>query len=188
MSFALLFIMAVALAMDSFAVSLAIALSLGAPSKQQTFRLALNFGLYQFFMPVLGWFAGRGVLEYIQGYVHWAAFALLAFIGGKMIYESTVIGREEGEGDSDPTRGISLIMLSLATSIDALGVGVSLSLLRVEIIYPAVVIAIVSFALTCVGMKIGPLAGRLFGKWVEVMGGLILLAIGFKILLEHILR
>jgi len=188
MSFVVLFIMAVALAMDCFAVSLATALSLGAPSKQQTFRLAFNFGLYQFFMPVVGWFAGRGLLGYIQGYDHWLAFGLLAFIGGKMIYESTAIGHEEGEGDSDPTRGISLIMLSLATSIDALGVGVSLSVLGVEIIFPAVVIALVSFALTCVGMKIGPLVGRLFGKWVEAAGGLVLILIGIKILCEHILH
>ncbi|MCX6340609.1 MAG: manganese efflux pump MntP family protein [Candidatus Aureabacteria bacterium] len=186
MSFAVLFFMAVALAMDCFAVSLAIALAVGKPSNHQTFKLAFNFGLYQFLMPVLGWFAGRGLLEYIQGFDHWVAFGLLAFIGGKMIYESTVIGRGEVGGD-DPTRGISLIMLSLATSIDALGVGLSLSVLGVEILYPAMVIGIVSFVLTCVGMKIGPLAGRLFGKRVEAAGGIVLILIGIKILCEHFL-
>jgi len=187
MGFVVLFVMAVALAMDCFAVSLAIALAVGKPSKQQTFRLALNFGSYQFFMPVVGWLAGRGLLEYIQGFDHWVAFGLLAFIGGKMIYESTVIGRDREDG-SDPTRGLSIIMLSLATSIDALGVGVSLGVLGVEIMYPAMVIGSVSFVLTCVGMKTGPIAGRLFGKWVEAAGGLVLILIGIKILCEHILH
>ncbi len=179
--------MAVALAMDCFAVSLAIALSLKKPSGGQTFRLASSFGGCQFLMPVLGWFAGRGLLEYIQGFDHWVAFGLLAFIGGKMVYESIVIGREDERDGSDPTQGMSLVMFSLATSIDALGVGLSLSLLGVEIIYPAVIIGIVSFALTCVGMKIGPLVGKICEKWAERIGGLVLIAIGVKILIEHIL-
>ncbi|MEJ2744460.1 MAG: manganese efflux pump MntP family protein [bacterium] len=159
MSFAVLLALAVALAMDCFAVSLAIALSLKKPSRGQMLRLASSFGGCQFIMSLLGWLAGRGLLEYIQGIDHWVAFGLLAFIGGKMIYESMVIGRE-GEGDClDPTRGMSLLMLSLATSIDSMGVGLSLSLLGVEIIYPAVIIGMVSFVGTCIGMKIGGLRG-----------------------------
>jgi putative Mn2+ efflux pump MntP len=187
MSFFVLLILAVALAMDCFAVALAIALSLKNPSKGQTFRLASSFGGCQSVMFVLGWFAGRGLLGYIQGIDHWAAFGLLAFIGGKMIYESMSVDRED-EGDClDPTRGMSLVMLSLATSIDSLGVGLSLSLLGLEIVYPAIIIGIVSFAVTCIGMKIGPIVGRLCEKWAERIGGLVLIAIGVKIVIEHIL-
>jgi putative Mn2+ efflux pump MntP len=178
---------AVALAMDAFAVSLAIALSLQCPNRGQTFRLAFNFGIFQFFMPIAGWLAGRGLVGHIQDFDHWVAFGLLAFIGGKMLYESTVIGRGEGEFENDPTQGASLIILSIATSIDALAVGLSLCLINVNIVYPAVVIGVVCFALTVVGMRVGPLAGRIFGKRVEAGGGIILLLIGLKILVDHLL-
>lgn len=187
MSFLMILAIAVALAMDAFAVSLAMSLALKIPSRRQAFRLAFNFGLFQFFMPVAGWFAGRGLAQYIQGFDHWVAFGLLAGIGGKMVYEATVIGREETVCESDPTCGVSLIMLSLATSIDALAVGLSLSLLRVQIVYPAVVIGVVTFVITWVGMRTGPLLGRLFGERIEIAGGLILIGIGVKILLGHIM-
>jgi len=178
---------AVALAMDALAVSVVIALSLGNPTHRQTLRLALNFGAFQFFMPVLGWLAGRGLVEYIQGFDHWVAFGLLTVIGSKMIYEATIMRREETEYEDDPTRGIALLMLSIATSIDALAVGLSLSLLHVGILYPSVIIGIVTFVVTVLGMKIGPLIGRLLGERVEIAGGLVLITIGVKILLSHIL-
>ncbi|MCX6353465.1 MAG: manganese efflux pump MntP family protein [Candidatus Aureabacteria bacterium] len=178
---------AVALAMDALAVSVAIALSLGSPSPRQTLRLALNFGGFQFFMPVLGWLAGQGLVEYIQGFDHWVAFGLLTVIGSKMIYEATIIRREETEYEDDPTRGVSLLLLSLATSIDALAVGLSLSLIHVGILYPAVIIGIVTFAITVIGVKTGPLLGRLLGEKIEIAGGLVLIVIGVKILLSHIL-
>jgi putative Mn2+ efflux pump MntP len=187
MTFTVLLIMAAALAMDCFAVSLAVALSLKKPSRGQTLRLASSFGGCQFIMPLLGWLAGRGLLGYIQGFDHWVAFGLLAFIGGKMIYESVVVGDEDKKDCPDPTKGMSLAMLSLATSIDSLGVGLSLSLLGLEIVYPAVIIGIVSFAVTCIGMKIGPIVGILCERWAERVGGLVLIAIGVKIVLEHIL-
>ncbi|MCX6356738.1 MAG: manganese efflux pump MntP family protein [Candidatus Aureabacteria bacterium] len=181
-----LFAIAFALAMDAFAVSMAIALSLKNPSHRQTLRLAFSFGLFQFMMPVIGWLAGRGLMSYIRGFDHWIAFALLVFIGGKMIRESAIVGHEDDEGESDPTTGVSLLILSIATSIDALAVGLSLSLIKVEIMLPSVVIGIVAFLMTAIGMRIGPLAGRLFGKRAEIAGGLILVAIGVKILLEHL--
>lgn len=178
--------LAVALAMDAFAVSCAISLALKAPTRRQVFRLSASFGLFQFLMPVAGWFAGRGLRAYIEGLDHWVAFGLLSFIGGKMIYESAVIGREECVEDGDPTCGLSLVVLSVATSIDALAVGLSLSLIGLEILSPAVVIGIVAFILTAVGMRLGPLAGRLFGSRVEAVGGLVLIAIGLKILVGHL--
>lgn len=178
--------LATALAMDAFAVSLAIALALGSPSRSQTFRLAFHFGLFQFLMPVAGWLAGCGVREYIAGVDHWVAFGLLLFIGGKMLLESNAIGRAKNGCVCDPTCGASLILLSVATSIDALAVGLSLSLLGVEILFPALVIGAIAFALTALGMKLGPLAGRLFGRRVEIAGGIILIAIGFNILVSHL--
>ena len=187
----MLLAIAVALAMDAFAVSLAIALSLKTPSSGQVFRLAFNFGLFQFLMPVAGWLAGRGLHTYIEGFDHWVAFGLLAFIGGKMILgacPSNGSRRVSSAADGDPTRGVSLVILSVATSIDALAVGLSLSLLGVEIIFPALVIGIVAFLLTAAGMRLGPLAGRIFGKRMEVAGGVILIAIGLNILFGHLLK
>lgn len=178
--------LAVALAMDAFAVSCAISLALKAPTRRQVFRLASSFGLFQFVMPVAGWFAGRGLRAYIEGLDHWAAFVLLSFIGGKMIYESVVIGREKCADNGDPTCGLSLVVLSVATSIDALAVGLSLSLIGVEILSPAVVIGVVAFVLTAVGMRLGPLAGCIFGSRVEAVGGLVLIGIGVKILISHL--
>lgn len=183
----MLIAVAVALAMDAFAVALAIALSLKTPSRGQVFRLAFSFGLFQFIMPVAGWFAGRGLHAFIRGFDHWMAFGLLTFIGGKMILESAVIGREEDDAGCDPTRGASLVILSVATSIDALAVGLSVSLLGVEILFPAVVIGLVAFLLTVVGMRLGPFVGRILGKRMEAVGGIVLIAIGLKILVEHLM-
>ncbi len=186
MSLVIVLAIATALAMDAFSVSLVIAVSLANPTKQQTFRLAFNFGFSQFLMPIIGWFAGRAMLEYIQGFDHWIAFGLLAFVGGKMMYEAAVMGRNMKLQGVDPTKGISLIALSLATSIDALAVGISLSLINVRILLPAVIIGIVAFVLTGIGMVMGPFLGRLFGKRIEAVGGAILILIGLKILVEHL--
>jgi putative Mn2+ efflux pump MntP len=125
------------------------------------------------------------VAEYIAPVDHWIAFGLLAFIGGKMVYEALKHSDEEAEA-CDPTKGWRLVMLSIATSIDALAVGLSLALLGVSIWYPAIVIGIVAGVLTVVGMELGKRFGALLGRRMEVVGGLILIAIGVKILIEHL--
>ncbi len=177
---------AVGLAMDAFAVAIATSTSLRKVTGRQLFRMSFHFGWFQFMMPVLGWFAGRAVAGWLAAWDHWIAFGLLAFIGGKMIYEAvTRFGDEERK--SDPTRGISLIVLSIATSIDALAVGFSFALIGVEVWYPAVVIGVMAAALTLLGMQIGSRVGRRFGRRVEIAGGLVLIGIGVKILLEHLL-
>ena len=178
---------AVGLAMDAFAVAIATGIVLGTVSGRQTFRLAFHFGLFQFLMPVIGYLAGMTVEGYIKGYDHWLAFVLLGYIGGKMVYEGGWGEGEEGSGGKDPTRGVSLVVLSVATSIDALAVGLSLGVLDSGIVGPALVVGAVAGALTMLGMAIGRRAGRLWGRRVEVLGGLILIAIGIQILWQHLL-
>ena len=177
---------ALGLAMDAFAVSLGIGLTLKGITPKQTFRLAFHFGLFQFLMPIIGWLAGENILKYIQAFDHWVAFGLLLFIGGRMILESFKFGEKSKKYVSDPTKGSSLLILSLATSMDALAVGLSLAAIRVDIIYPAVVIGIVAFCMTVLGVKIGPFLGKLIGKRVELLGGIILLLVGIKILFDHL--
>lgn len=178
-----IFFIALALAMDAFAVAISTGIILKKVTFRQFFRLSFHFGLFQFLMPVIGWLAGLSVQKFIQNYDHWIAFLLLAFIGGKMIHEA--FQKEEEENNHDPTRGVTLVVLSIATSIDALAVGFSLALLRVSIWFPAVIIGIVAVVMTLLGMIIGKGAGLLLGKRVSVMGGIILCAIGIKILIEH---
>lgn len=177
--------LAVALAMDAFAVAVATGVSLRRVSGRQTFRLAYHFGLFQALMPILGWAAGRTFARAIEAVDHWAAFGLLAFVGGHMLWEAL---RCEGQrAKSDPTRGLSLIVLSLATSLDALAVGLSLSLLRISIWWPALVIGLVCTVITALGLHLGRLAATAarLGRWAEALGGLVLLAIGFRILVQH---
>jgi putative Mn2+ efflux pump MntP len=177
---------AIGLAMDAFAVSIAVGLSLKEVSLRQTFRLAYHFGLFQALMPILGWLAGRSIERWIGPVDHWIAFGLLTAIGGKMIYEAFK-GDADDVAKKDPTKGASLVVLSVATSIDALAVGLSLALLGVEIWYPALVIGFVAFAFTAVGLHLGKRFGALLGRRMEIVGGVILIAIGVRILVEHLL-
>jgi len=186
MNFFLVLAVALALAMDAFAVSVGVSLSLEKITKFQTFRLALSFGSFQFLMPLIGWSAGRNILDYIQAFDHWVAFGLLAFIGSKMIYESFRRREISPERSSDPTKGLSLVFLSVATSIDALAAGLSFAVLHVSILYPAIIIGLIAFLMTVLGVKIGPILGRIAGKRAEFFGGVILILIGVKILLEHL--
>lgn len=179
--------MAFGLAMDATAVAIATSIALGRVHGRQVFRFAFHFGLFQAAMPVLGWLAGRGLREYVESWDHWVAFVLLASIGGKAIVDVLREGDREGGSVSDPTRGLSLVVLSVATSIDALAAGLGLALLQVAIWYPAAVIGVVTAALTVCGMLLGSRLGRRFGLRVRVLGGIILVGIGLKILAEHTL-
>jgi len=171
--------------MDAFAVAVATGIALGTVSARQTFRLSWHFGFFQFLMPVVGWMAGLSVERFLSGYDHWIAFGLLLFIGGKMMYEA-IVGEEAGEAGRDPTRGVSLVVLSVATSIDALAVGLSLGVLRVGIWYPAVVIGFVACALTAAGLHLGLRIGEAAGRRMEIAGGAILVGIGVRILVGHL--
>jgi len=178
--------LAVALAMDAFAVAIVTGLTLKLLTRRHIFRLAFHFGLFQALMPIMGWAAGTAVHKYIAAFDHWVAFALLAFVGGRMVW-GALHGEEDGKTPSDPTTGWQLLLLSVATSIDALAVGLSLAMIDSPIVVPAVVIGLVAAAFTAGGMVLGRRIGSIWGKRVEVFGGLILIGIGVKIVLEHLL-
>lgn len=186
MSFILVLGVAVALAMDCFAVTLGLACGSRGLTMKQAVRIAAFFGGFQFVMPVAGWLAGDKLFGFIRDFDHWVAFGLLTLIGGRMIYESFGLSEEEKACRPDQTQGLRLVVLSLATSIDALAVGLSLGVIRTGIFYPAAVIGVTSFVLTIAGAKLGPVAGRLAGLRAELLGGLILIGIGVKILIEHL--
>jgi len=176
--------LALALAMDAFAVALGTGAVLSRLTGRHLFRLGFHFGLFQALMPVIGWLAGLTIMQWVEAWDHWIAFSLLAIIGGRMIYEA--FSDEEKTDDRDPTKGLSLVLLSIATSIDALAVGFSLSVIGVSIWMPALVIGLVAGILTIVGMLLGGRIGDRWGSRVEIFGGLVLIAIGFKILIEHL--
>ncbi len=183
-----LFIVALGLAMDAFAVAVASSVTLGKASPRQVFRLSFHFGLFQAMMPVLGWLAGLSVRDAMQTWDHWAACGLLTAIGGRACWSALRGGAEEEEKRAaDPTRGAMLVSLSVATSIDALAVGVSFSMLRVVVWQASAVIGVVAGAMTVLGMALGSRLGARFGERMELVGGLVLIGIGVKIVADHLL-
>lgn len=179
-------VIAVALAMDAFAVSIAAGVTLRTVSRRQSFRLAWHFGLFQALMPILGWAAGTSIRHAIASVDHWIAFGLLLLVGGRMILAS-IRNDQEDLGRSEPTRGWALVMLSAATSIDALAVGLSLAMLRISVWMPSVIIGLVAGIFTAVGIRIGAHLGRRLGlfRTATLIGGIVLLLIGGRILHEH---
>lgn len=177
---------ALALAMDAFAVSVGFSVNRKGLLRCQVFRLATGFGFFQFLMPILGWLAGQTIIESIKTVDHWVAFGLLAVIGARMIYESFRSETKVSNQDRDPTKGFVLLILSVATSIDALAVGLSFAALDLPVLVPSLIIGVVAFIMTVVGTKIGPLFGRLVGKRAEFFGGCVLILIGIKILVNHL--
>ena len=171
---------AIALAMDAFAVALATSLSLPRLTGRHLFRFGFHFGLFQALMPIIGWATGLSIREYIEAFDHWLAFLLLGLVGGKMLWEAFHPDSVE-QSDKDPTRGLSLVMLSIATSIDALAIGLSLAMLEVDIWYPSVIIGIITAGISLGAIGIGKRLGVLFGKRMEIFGGLILIFIGSRI-------
>lgn len=179
-----IFFIAVGLAMDAFAVSVASGLAVSRLRVRYALRLALFFGFFQAFMPVAGWLLGLGFRQTIQAFDHWLAFGLLAAIGLKMIYESFKL--EKAENPTDTLSTSVLLVLSVATSIDALAVGLTLTFIKVPIVTPAVIIGLVTFVISFTGVYLGHKFGHFFEKKIEALGGLILIGIGLKILLEHL--
>jgi manganese efflux pump family protein len=179
-----IFILAVGLGIDAFSVAIGIGATNDKKSWAPVLRLAAAFGLFQFAMPIAGWLAGLTVVEIISSFDHWIAFGLLALVGGKMIWEG--FEKEGNEEKNDQTRGWPLLMLSIATSIDALAVGFSFSVLKTPILLPAVIIGVICFMMTVTGMIFGKVLAKIFGKKVEIFGGLVLIAIGVKILIDHL--
>ncbi len=174
---------AFALALDAFAVSFGAGVYFKKATRRQIFRLSFHFGLFQFFMPIIGWAVGSKAAAAVGDYDHWIAFVILAVLGSKMIYSS--FSSEERKASDDASKGKKLIALSIATSIDALAVGFSFGLLNDAILFPSVVIGAVASLMSFIGVKLGEKASFLLGKRAEAFGGLILIGIGLQILLEH---
>ena len=172
-----------ALAMDAFAVAAVVAAGLHRLTYRHIFRLAWHFGLFQAGMPVIGWFGGTALSSFMATFAHWLAAGLLAVIGLHMIWESRRPG--ERARNYDPTKGWSLVGLSVATSIDALAVGLSFGLINLSIWIPALIIGSVTIIITATGVFIGRRAGRLLGPWAERVGGIVLITIGIRILLQQ---
>jgi putative Mn2+ efflux pump MntP len=174
---------AFALAMDAFAVSIASGAAYKQLRVRHALRMAVFFGGFQALMPLVGALAGLSFKEYIADYDHWVAFFILAAVGGKMIYESFKI--TEAEKNSSPSNILVLLTLSVATSIDALAIGITLSLVAGSIVIEVIVIGLVTFMLSYIGVMLGKRFGHIFENKIEAIGGLVLIALGVKILLEH---
>jgi putative Mn2+ efflux pump MntP len=178
-------LIAVSLAMDAFAVSIAHGLTLRNSRNRDALKMAASFGFFQAFMPVLGWLGGLSLSMFISGVDHWIAFGILAFIGCKMVHES--ISVETARRQPKMLTACALLILSVSTSIDALVVGVSFAFLQLPIIIPVVVIGIVTYLLSFLGVSFGNTLGHFLGNKIEIAGGLVLIVIGLKILLEHLI-
>lgn len=172
-------LIAVGLSMDAFAVSIGVASRPMAP--RATFRLSFHFGLFQCLMPIGGWLLGLEIAGVVASFAGWIAWAVLTLVGGHMIY--TGLYPSEDGYRMDPSRGAALVMLSVATSLDAFAVGFSLAMLNVSIWYPAFIIGVVTGTLSLVGLRLGARMGRGIGRPMEVIGGALLVGIGLKILL-----
>ena len=178
-------LIALGLAMDCFAVSLGIGTNGIKKTARMVLRLAFHFGLFQGGMTFIGWLAGRQVASLISSFDHWVAFLLLLWVGGRMVIGS--FKQEEKCQKSDPTRGGTLVMLSIATSIDALAVGLSLALVDGSILVSSSIVGVTSFILSVAGYLLGDKLGCRFGKRMELLGGLLLIGIGIRVLLGHLL-
>jgi manganese efflux pump family protein len=177
-------LIAIGLAMDAFAVSIASGITIIHQRRKNALLMASFFGTFQMLMPMIGWSVGLSLRDLIIGVDHWIAFGLLAFIGSKMIYDST---KKEDDKKGTTLRLSSLLTLSVATSIDALMVGLSFAFLQAAIAVPILVIGLVTFSLSFTGFMFGCAIGNIFGNKIKILGGLMLIAIGIKILLDHLL-
>jgi len=176
---------ALGLAMDAFSVAIGVGCVLPQLTKRRIFRLSWHFGLFQALMPALGWLVGVGVERYISAFDNWVAFGLLAFVGVRMVRSG--LDADDDGPCVDPSRGGTLVMLAIATSIDAFAVGLSFAVLRVSIVWPVIIIGLVAALMSILGIYLGNRLGHTFGKRMEVIGGLILVAIGIRVVISHML-
>ncbi len=185
MDYITIFIIAVSLAMDAFAVSIANGACVTGFCKKNALQQGIYFGGFQFLMPLLGWLLGTSVKDYIEAIDHWIAFGLLALIGGNMILESLKKQQQQTQCDVVLTTK-ALVLQAIATSIDALAVGISFAILDVHIVAAAAIIGAVAFIISYMGGILGTGLGQFLEKKTTFLGGLVLIAIGFKIVFEHI--
>jgi putative Mn2+ efflux pump MntP len=177
-------LIAIGLSMDALVVSVTSGLIINSPKIKDAIKIAGSFGLFQAFMPMVGWASGLRISNFISSFDHWIAFFILVFLGIKIIYET--MKKESKKEQFDPLDNRVLMVLSIATSIDALAIGLSFAFLKVNIILPILIIGFVTFIICFTGFFIGDKFGHFFENKVKLLGGLILIIIGFRILLEHL--
>ncbi len=180
-----LLLIAMGLAMDAFAVSLAAGATGWTATPRARFRLWFHFGLFQALMPIVGWLVGSQVAGFIAAWDHWFAFALLVWIGGRMVHAGLRGEDDDDHTSADPTRGRILVGLAVATSLDALAVGFSFACLEVSVWLPAVIIGVVAAVFSLAGCLLGGRLGHAVGRRMEALGGLVLILVGIRILWEH---
>lgn len=177
-------LIAFGLSADCFAVAVGIGASGKIISRRLVLRLALAFGIFQMCMPLAGWLAGQTVVQFIERFDHWIAFALLLLVGGKMVWEF-IENKTEAES-TDISRWGTLLTLAFATSVDALAVGLSFAFLKLNVLLSSAIIGVVAFIVTAMSFWLGRRAGALMGRWAQLIGGLILIGIGTRILISHL--
>ncbi len=184
MQFIEVLVIALALSLDSAAVALAASGSGLIQGQRATFRLSFHFGLFQFLMPVLGWALGATIEPSIAAFDHWVAFILLAFVGARMVKAALTRTSENQMGD--PSHGVVLIMLAIATSIDAMAVGLSIAMVRMTVWYPSVMIGAVTAGMTILAVLLGNRLGASMAKRAQFAGGIVLFLIGMRIVISHL--
>ena len=184
MEFVSIFFLAIGLSVDSFAASVCSGIAIKQIRFLQAVKIAFFLALFQGGMPIIGWFTGWELKDLIKDFDHWIAFILLAGLGCKMIYES--LSSEEKKNSFNPLRLIVLLGISVATSIDALVIGLSFALVDIAMWFPAIVIGAITFIVSMVGMLLGKKIGNKLSRKFEVLGGIVLIAIGLRILIEHL--
>ncbi|MEG1139945.1 MAG: manganese efflux pump MntP family protein [Lachnospiraceae bacterium] len=186
MGFLELFLTGIGVSMDAFAVSICKGLNMRKMNYAHAFIYALFFGGFQAIMPLIGWILGTGFKNYITAVDHWIAFILLTIIGGKMLYEAFTKKEEEGVNEEERLNLKEVLIMAIATSIDALAIGVTFAFLGVNIWLAIAVIGVTTFIISYFGVVVGNVFGNKYEKKAEIMGGIILILIGVKLLLEHL--
>ena len=184
MQFITITLISIGLAMDALALSLGIGTTGQIPTLRGKIRLAAHFGIFQAGMTALGWLAGETFVRYVQEFDHWLAFILLGYVGVRLIHAG--LAPDEKAFEKDPSTGATLVILSLATSIDAFAVSLSIVFLKIPIFLSVVMIGMVALLLSATGLFAGVRLGERFGKRMEIIGGLILNGIGIRILITHL--
>jgi putative Mn2+ efflux pump MntP len=185
MQFVTMLLISTGLAMDALAVSLGIGTTTQIGTLRGKLRLAFHFGIFQSGMTALGWLVGETVVGYVEQWDHWIAFLLLGYVGFRLICSGLADDKQAFE--RDPSTGGTMVMLSVATSIDAFAVGLTIVFLNIPVLLTVLMIGVVALALSALGLLAGARLGELFGKRMEVAGGLILLAIGTRVLITHLM-
>lgn len=180
-----IFLISVGLAMDALAVSLGIGTSGQIPTQRGKVRLAAHFGIFQSGMTALGWLVGGTLVTYVAAFDHWLAFALLVYVGVDLIRAG--MGKKEQAFDQDPSTGKILVLLSFATSIDAFAIGLSIAFMEVPVLLSVLMIGLVACLLSLVGLFAGIRLGEAFGRRMEIIGGIILVLIGLRLVISHVI-